>query len=520
MTSVARVYAHKKYTDLHKRSSDDAKRAPVVLMVSGGADSTALLVLAATSKLDICDGAGPSRIAKERLYVLHINHGLRGEDAQKDEEFVRALAARYGLLCKVVHAQVNELVKRYGNNVENAGREVRYAEAQKLANELSAQFKTPRSEARILTAHTANDRAETFFAHAISGTGTQGLSSIPRRRNRIVRPLLDMTHEELCHFLQAAGILWREDKTNEDTRYQRSYIRHEILPRLKQQNPKVIQSVGTSCEILSDEDRYLAGIASRALRLLILRSGEGVLALHAAKLAALDVAIARRVIRMAVKDVAGHASDQCRIEAQHIADVLRIVAAGTGSVNIALGIDCRVEYGALFLRMPTDDKRLQPCWLPVPGSTTPAPTLGSAPEMAERTASATQCSCVTARLLAVNPGTDPVAIAKAHAQEWGRASVLLDAQAAGVAAADAKLWVDAPQAGDIICPLGMHGQSKKLSDLLNEAKIPAAERASVPIVRTGPTGKIVWVAQVRADERFRCSATTKVLLELRFQAVE
>lgn len=140
--------------------------------------------------------------------------------------------------------------------------------------------------------------------------------------------------------------------------------------------------------------------------------------------------------------------------------------------------------------------------------------------MAERTASATQRSCVTARLLAVNPGTDPVAIAKAHAQEWGRASVLLDAQAAGVAAADAKLWVDAPQAGDIICPLGMHGQSKKLSDLLNEAKIPAAERASVPIVRTGPTGKIVWVAQVRADERFRCSATTKVLLELRFQAVE
>lgn len=519
MASVARVYGQKKYTDLQKRSSDDANRAPVVLMVSGGADSTALLVLAATSKLDICDGAGPSRIAKERLYVLHVNHGLRGEDAQKDEEFVQTLAARYGLLCKVVHAQIKELAKQYGNNIENAGREVRYAEAQKLANELSAQFGTPRSEARILTAHTANDRAETFFAHAISGTGASGLSSIPRRRNRIVRPLLDLTHEELCHFLQAAGISWREDKTNEDTRYQRSYIRHEILPRLKQQNPKVIQNVGTSCEILSDEDRYLKKVAATVLRMLILRSGEGVLALHAAKLAALDVAIARRVIRLAIKEVAGQRSDQCRIEAQHVSSILRIVAAGTGSLNIALGIDCRVEYGALFVRMPSHMKRVQPCWLPV-AALTRSSSVGPVACGAHELSTGEMRAPVTARLLNVDPGTDPVAIAKAHAQEWGRASVLLDAQAVGVAAGDAKLWVDAPQAGDIICPLGMHGQSKKLSDLLNEAKIPAAERVSVPIVRTGPTGKIVWVAQVRADERFRCSATTKVLLELKFQTVE
>ena len=83
------------------RATDDALLAPVVLMVSGGADSTALLVLAATSALDIEDGRGRARIARERLHVLHVNHRLRGIDADEDEEFVRDLAARYGIPCTI-----------------------------------------------------------------------------------------------------------------------------------------------------------------------------------------------------------------------------------------------------------------------------------------------------------------------------------------------------------------------------------------------------------------------------------
>ena len=91
---------------------DDELRAPVVLMVSGGADSTALLVMAATSALDIDDGRGRARIARERLHVLHINHGLRGLDADEDEEFVRGLAGRFGIPCTVVRADVAALADR------------------------------------------------------------------------------------------------------------------------------------------------------------------------------------------------------------------------------------------------------------------------------------------------------------------------------------------------------------------------------------------------------------------------
>ena len=102
MPSVSRRYANARSRfDRPSGQPDESLSAPVVLMVSGGADSTALLVLAATSALDIDDGRGPSRIARERLHVLHVNHGLRGIDAEEDEEFVRDLSARYGVPCTI-----------------------------------------------------------------------------------------------------------------------------------------------------------------------------------------------------------------------------------------------------------------------------------------------------------------------------------------------------------------------------------------------------------------------------------
>lgn len=160
-------------------------------MVSGGADSTALALMACTGELDIDDGRGCARIARERLHVLHVNHHLRGEASDGDEAFVRDLCECLGLPLCVEHAHFADLD---GRNLEAAARDVRYAAARRYVRELSQQSGTPRTAARILTAHTASDRAETFFMNAIKGSGAAGLSSIPRRRNIIVRPLMDRTH--------------------------------------------------------------------------------------------------------------------------------------------------------------------------------------------------------------------------------------------------------------------------------------------------------------------------------------
>lgn len=519
---------------------------PVVLMVSGGADSTALLVLAATSELDIDDGRGHARIARERLHVLHVNHQLRGIDAKEDEEFVRELAERYGIPCTVERVNVAALAQAPATgdtNVENVAREVRYAAAGRLANELCEQQGLPRSAACIVTAHTANDRTETFFMNAIKGSGSQGLSSIPRRRNRVVRPLLDRTHAELCDLLRMRGIVWHEDVTNADTHYLRAFVRHEIVPRALARNPRLMENMVATCDILSDEDAYLTQLSMRALMSLERRRAEGLVVLDAGRLAATDVAIARRVVRLAVQA----ACPECRLEARHVGRVLAIVAAGEGSSTLPLGVDVRVTYGALFVRSRSAvPGALASGWLEVPAlasapgmsATRAAPgstgvlELGAAGGLAAGAAGAGAlagddpargvyvAATITARLREVSAGSDPVALARAHAREWEGASVLLDAEASGISALGGRLWVDAPQTGDVLCPLGMHGQSKKLSDLLVDEKVPQAERRRVPVVRTSPTGPIVWVAPIRPDERARVTGASRVLLELHFLANE
>ena len=296
------------------------------------------------------------------------------------------------------------------------------------------------------------------------------------------------------------GIVWREDGTNADTRYLRAYVRHEVMPVLERRNPRVVASLSTTCDILSDEDAYLTAVAARTLRDLTRRTGEGALALDAARLSACEVAIARRVVRAAILAVCPDA----RLEARHIAQVLSLVAAGTGSASIPMGVDARVEYGLLFLRARAPKAHDFAGWLEVPGE---LPLGDPRPGRAS--------THLSARLLPAPDGADIPALALSHGREWAGTSVLLDASACGIDAnLGGRLWVDSPHPGDVLCPLGMHGQSKKVSDLLNEARIPAAERPLVPVVRTSPTGPVVWVAGIRADERARCTPRTSHLLEL------
>ena len=122
---------------------------------------------------------------------------------------------------------------------------------------------------------------------------------------------------------------------------------------------------------------------------------------------------------------------------------------------------------------------------------------------------------LSARILPGEHGFDVVSYATTHSQEWLGESVLLDAQACGVDPIHGgSLWVSGLEAGDTMQPLGMHGQSKKISDLLGEAGVPVESRSMMPIVRTNIRGYVVWVAGIRPDERVKCTQNTKHLLEL------
>lgn len=528
------LVAKSQVEDQHRGQVDDQRRgqvegsrrgqaaAPVILMVSGGADSMALLHMAATEPLDLGDGAGLVRIAKERLHVLHVNHLLRGADADADQHFVQETCDSLGISCTVLRVDVAKLAQERDGNVEEIGRRVRYDAARELAQKLCVEQGVSSQKAKILTAHTADDRAETFMMNVMRGSGMSGLASIPRHRGLIYRPLLDYTHDQLKDWLKARGLDWHEDATNTDTHYLRAYMRHNVLPLLKARNPLLVQTVCKIADLMADEDDYLEGKAARKLRQITLRKSESSLVLDALKLSSTDVVIARRVVRI----VARQLIPEAWLEFRHVDAVLEAVAAGVGVANLPQNLEVRVRLGTVTFSF-TGAARSAAAVAGTAGAGgvaatngEPAGTSPAAATFGEHlavpgTLELADGRVLSARILPVEHGFDVVSYATAHSQEWLGESVLLDACACGVDPVHGgSLWVSGPEAGDTMQPLGMHGQSKKISDLLGEAGVPVESRSMMPIVRTNIRGHVVWVAGIRPDERVKCTQDTKQLLEL------
>ena len=516
-----------------RRGQADTQRrgqaaAPVILMVSGGADSIALLHMAATEPLDLGDGAGLARVAKERLHVLHVNHLLRGADADADQNFVQETCDSLGIHCTVLRVDVAKLAQERDGNVEEIGRRVRYDAARELAQKLCVEQGVSRQKAKILTAHTADDRTETFMMNVMRGSGMSGLASIPRHRGLIYRPLLDYMHDQLKDWLKARGLDWHEDATNTDTHYLRAYMRHNVLPLLKARNPMLVQTVCKIADLMADEDDYLEAKAARKLRQITLRKSESSLVLDALKLSSTDVVIARRVVRI----VARQLIPEAWLEFRHVDAVLEAVAAGVGVANLPQNLEARVRLGTVTFSFTgaarsaggagTAGARSAAAVAGAAVATNgePAGTSPAAAAFGEHlavpgTLELTDGRVLSARILPVEHGFDVVSYVTAHSQEWLGESVLLDAKACGVDPVHGgSLWVSGPEAGDTMQPLGMHGQSKKISDLLGEAGVPVESRSMMPIVRTNIRGHVVWVAGIRPDERVKCTQDTKQLLEL------
>jgi len=216
----------------------------VLVAVSGGADSVAGVRAIQSLK---GDGAG-------RLVAAHFNHHLRGEESEADEQFVTQLCRQIGLDCRVGHHVPDKGIRhreRGENGCENsitssgrseaAARRVRYAFLQETAERLGARY--------VVTAHTADDQAETILHRIIRGTGIAGLAGMARVRSlgpaaTLVRPLLDFHRRELLAYLADLGQPFRSDSSNSDLAFTRNRIRHRLLPELAAEyNPEVVESL-------------------------------------------------------------------------------------------------------------------------------------------------------------------------------------------------------------------------------------------------------------------------------------
>lgn len=215
-----------------------------LLMVSGGSDSVALTYIM-------------NELAPNKFAIMHLNHNLRA-DSKDDAKFVEALAKHFGVKYFGYSEHVRESAEELHKNIEDMGRTLRYA----CANDALKQLP---NNTKIVTAHTADDRIENFYMRSIVGTGPGGFASMSYENENIIRPLLDCSKEILIDYLQsienpykdAYGKLWHEDSTNEDTNYFRAYVRHEIIPLAKRQNPQIINNLTNSMNLIADESAYI-----------------------------------------------------------------------------------------------------------------------------------------------------------------------------------------------------------------------------------------------------------------------
>ena len=241
-----------------------ASDAAVLLMVSGGSDSTALAYLGAALR-DAGD-IGP-------VAMLHVNHQLRGEEADGDERFVSSLAELLHIPLFICSIDIAAEAARSHENVEAVARRERYLAANEALRSMCQHEGCPLSEARIFTAHTADDRIENFYMRSIVGTGPGGFRSMRYENGPVVRPLLDATRDELRAYLaareaagepcacDAAGNLWREDATNAHTDRFRAYVRHKVVPPAKEWNEALPEVLVRSMNLIADEDDMLEAMA-------------------------------------------------------------------------------------------------------------------------------------------------------------------------------------------------------------------------------------------------------------------
>jgi tRNA(Ile)-lysidine synthase len=311
--------------------------APLLVLLSGGGDSVALLDVAV-------------RIGA-RASALHVNYGLR-EGADEDEEFCRELCARLGVELTVERVQLGEDGgRRTSGNLQERARDVRYALAERLA------------DGDYAAAHTATDQAETILYRLAVSPGSRALHGMEPRRGRLVRPLLRATREEVRSYLRDRGLGWREDPSNADRRFARARVRHDVLDALRELSPAAERTIAETALQLREEAEVLRSAADDALEEL----GGGP-AVSLTDLRALPPALRRIVLRGLAESVEGGGP---RSLSREEADaILRLGGGGGGTRSLDLGGGLRAvsEYGTLRFTRDPDAEPPPPAALTVPGS--------------------------------------------------------------------------------------------------------------------------------------------------------
>src|SRR5581483_2814176 len=262
-------------------------------------------------------------------------------ESEEDAEFVRRLAASFGLPFHIREAEIPA-----GDNLEQAAREARLSFFEEVISQNQVQ--------RVATGHTRADQAETVLFRFLRGAGTAGLAGIrPVTSHGIVRPLLAIDRAEVLDFLHQRGIAWREDSTNRSLAFARNRIRHELLPRLTAEwNPALPQTLAQTADwALAEENYWNTEINRLAGRYLV--AGIDSVLIETNRLKELPLAAARRLVRRAIEGVKG---DLRGIDFCHVNGIMEMASASEGHGRLqAPGLDVMRSFEWLRLARPVSN---------------------------------------------------------------------------------------------------------------------------------------------------------------------
>lgn len=435
----------------------------VIVAVSGGPDSMALLAIL-------------NRLRRQHaltLMVAHVNHQLRRQEAERDEAFVERQAGLLGLPFYRSRVDVKSFQQTTGLSPQHAARQLRYAFFQTLRQAVDATH--------VALGHTSDDQAETLLIRLLRGAGPGGLAGIPPKRHPFVRPLITSCRDDIMAFLEAASVPWLVDRSNTQRTYLRNQLRLELLPVLKQYNPRIVTRLNELAGMIQADNDVLEKQVEHVSQQVLRWLSPGRVVVRCARYQSAPLALQRRLLRRLVNDL--HPQPEM-VGFRHIEALRQFILSHVVGKRLTLPGGIMAEHQAceVFMWHP------QQATLPSGGYLLSRPGVVCIPML-------------NLRLWADHAVPRPTILESADDCAY------LDGERI-----DGPLVIRFFQPGDRFHPMGAPGR-KKLKDFFIDHKIPRAQRPYVPLVVSGR--EIVWVVGHRIAEAYKVRPDTQSVLRLR-----
>lgn len=445
----------------------------IVAGVSGGADSVCLLFV--LRKIQERLGG--------KLFVAHVNHGLRGEAASADQEFVRRLCEAWQLPFYVKQVDLRAIARERKLSEEEAGRLVRYDFFRRVAEETGA--------AKIAVGHNAEDQAETLLFHLIRGSSLKGLGGILPVQGAVIRPLLCVKRQEIEQYLRENGLSFCVDQTNLEDAYTRNRIRHRLLPLMEEINPEVVEALGRTARDCAAADAFLEAEAAEAAAKYVMKC-QGLEGVEVRKEAfsSLPPVVVDKLLMQTLAMVLGSRKD---LGAVHIGALRALQAGETGKTrNLPCGAAAENRYGTLILfkRKEAEEFPEAEAELVLPENKQE----DAAGEIALSNGDKIRYS--------IRNYEKSMKIPQNRYTKWLNYDII-----------DSTLRFRTRKTGDWIQILAGSGR-KKLQDYLVNEKIPRSERNRLVLLAEGD--EILWIVGYRLSEKVKVKEDTKRILQLTY----